>query len=545
MIASRTLSFCILFSVPLINAAAEGTHLQTVPLFPMDGRAIERNGSWSRLYRSEPIDPMPMGIVSAATEYIQIPGWNIDWGESPRQRRDDAPYCLSALVRYSGELPVDAKTFLEISPRVLPVPMRVARLRELPPPQPRNVVILLIDALRPDHLPEEKHSFVIAPHLSLIGTLGIRFETSYGASSSTRPSVGSIFTGLHPRIHGATKHTPSAAALHQRCKLMAETFAEQGFQTAAFWTNSQLSPAFGFDRGFQTYIGPLDDEAITPQAVEWLRTAQEPFFLYLHYLAPHAPYDPPSELEQLYRDKTGDSEHNRYFAEITVEDTRVGGFLAELARLKMLDRTALILLSDHGEEFWEHGWKEHGVTLYEESLRTVARWMNVPRFTPSGIVADPVTHVDIFPTLCEWFRLPCPALWDTATAAEAMGKSLLPLLDGRHEKAFESRTLFGHHNGGAEPGKHESDKQGIIRNHRKLIWWPIKKIWELYDLVADPAEKQNLVSDNHEPNDPLWHELQSQLKQIDSLGAMMAEDSGPAGELSQDEIENMKALGYL
>ncbi len=533
-----------------VRSATSGERWGTVALFPQSDEAFRTGDSWARFYQSEPIDPATSGIVAVVTEPVRIPGWEIRFRYSPPKRTAHQPFRVSALVRYTGGHKLDPELFVAVSPRVLPVPVLIHQPSALNP-TPTNVVILLVDALRPDHLPEYKHPSVIAPHMSLLGALGTRFTVSYGASSSTRPSMGSLFTGLHPRAHGAVKHCNETAALHTGCEVIAEAFEDRGYETAGFWTNSQVAPAFGFARGFQTYVGPLDDREITPQAVRWLRTAREPFFLYLHYLAPHHPYEPPAALAGLYDNTTGDDEHNRYFGEITAEDMRIGGVLAELARLGMLDRTLIWLLSDHGEEFWEHGWKHHGSTLYDESLRTVSRCFYPPGVAHGQTVETPVTHVDIYPTLADIFSWPEAERGGEGGTALSGGHSLLPLLEGGKPPVWRERALFGHHNGGSEPGKHESDKQCILQKGLKLIWWPEKGQWELYDLNTDPLEKKNLLADGSVSEKPpasrvesMKRALQDKLERIDRLGETLKTQSVPMGHLTEEQIENLEAMGY-
>ena len=533
-----------------VRSATGGERWGTVALFPQSDTPIRTGGSWVRLYRSEPIDPVESGIVAVVTDAVRIPGWDIRFGYAPPRRIARQPFRLSALVRYTGEHRLDADLFVAVSPRMLPVPV-LHREASDGKSMPANTVILLVDALRPDHLPENRHPSVIAPHMSLLGALGTRFTVSYGASSSTRPSMGALFTGLHPRAHGAVKHCNETAGLHTGCAVLAEAFEERGYETAGFWTNSQVAPAFGFGRGFQTYVGPLDDREITPQAVRWLRSAQEPFFLYLHYLAPHHPYEPPAALAKLYDKETDDEEHNRYFGEITAEDMRIGGVLAELARLGMLDRTLIWLLSDHGEEFWEHGWKHHGATLYDESLRTVSRCFYPPHVAHGQTVETPVAHVDFFPTLADLLSLPDTESDEEGVMGLSGGRSLLALLEGGESPMWGERALFGHHNGGSEPGKHESDKQCILQDGLKLIWWPEKEQWELYDLNADPLEKKNLLGESAvNVNIPeariesMKKALQDEFERLDRLGEALKAQSVPMGRLTDEQIENLEAMGY-
>lgn len=406
--------------------------------------------------------------------------------------------------------------------------------------KPANVVMLMIDTLRRDHTPPGGHPFVIAPHIDMISTLGVHFENSYGASSSTRPSIGSLFTGLHPKAHGAERHAIEGARLLTGVPRLAERFKNSGFHTAGISSNAQITDDFGFNQGFDIYECPVREHQVTKRGLHWLQQLNEPFFLYLHFIAPHQPYEPPDVYAGMYQGQSDKTEQDLYLAEITAEDRSIGKIIAELSRQGLLDRTLVWVLSDHGEEFWEHGWNGHGANLYEESVQTLSAVMYPRLFGIWKSPAEPVTHSDVFPTLKGIFG------WGDDLVQQ--GKSLLPLFTDSPEEQKEQdpRPLFLHHGGGLEAGAHESDKQAVLKYPYKLVWWTERDEWELYSLEQDPKEQDNIIEELPEVRKELEVLLKSQLELSRGLSEhYITPDDGNPITLSESELENMRALGYI
>jgi arylsulfatase A-like enzyme len=398
-------------------------------------------------------------------------------------------------------------------------------------------VMILVDTLRRDHTPPGGHPFIIAPHVDQLASLGVNFSQAYGASSSTRPSVGSIFTGLQPKAHGAVRHATQGAGLFLNAPRLAEAFKKAGHKTAAVSSNAQVSPAFGFDWGFDIFLSSVWESQVSLKGVEQLQTLDEPFFLYLHYMGPHQPYEPASPWKGMYQGHHAHAEQDAYAEEITQEDHQIGAIIKELAQQGLLDRTIVWLVSDHGEEFWEHGWNGHGANLFEESTQAVSI-VSAPNVLPIGATIDePVTHVDIFPTLSEIFS------WKKNKYAQ--GLSLMPLINHKSNDVFAGRPLFLHHGGGNSAQPHFSDKDAVLLNKKKMVWWNQKDEWELYDLPTDPGEKKNI----YQPNDPFIKSttplLEKHLSECQSITSSikMLDESLPS--LTPQEVENLKAHGYM
>ncbi|MEW6237191.1 MAG: sulfatase [Candidatus Omnitrophota bacterium] len=554
-----------LFLFVLVFVSNAAVEQRLIGLYPTGEEISRAEGQpISFVYLSEPI----INSTEDArfdTEVLKLKNWRCDWyfladAAMTPQAPAKGPYRIGCQAAYEGPLKLTLAQQRACKPELLLVPAQGASTASIAPqpsffdkllgvktPKRRisssdgtvNMVILMIDTLRRDHLPCYGHPFAIAPHGDLLASLGVLFRQSYGASSSTRPSIGSIFTGLQPKAHGAVRHSLTGANLYPGVPLLAEWFHKAGFAAAAVSSNSQITRAFGFSRGFDEYICPVSEEDVTPQGLKLLQRLNEPFFLYLHYIAPHQPYEPARPWRDLFLGKTPTPQEDLHCAEIAIDDRRVGAILKELSRQGLLDRSLIWLLSDHGEEFWEHGWNGHGANLYEESVQTVSI-VSCPGKIPCGAAIDvPVTHVDIFPTLIEWYGWKPPAF--------LQGVSLLPLLQGKTIPALDKRPLMLHHGGGLDPKPHISDKDALWLHGKKIVWWNQKNEWEYYDLANDPGEKNNLYRADDELQQTLASRLKENLKACETIrdSFMIPGAASPEIAISQKDRENLEHLGYL
>lgn len=484
------------------------------------------------VYASEPFAAEETAHKEFLPERVRLKNWSLDWS---LPHADGSR--VECRVRYTGPVALSLAQLHACKPVVLALPYRQDGYQ---PPERPNLVMLMIDTLRGDHTPPYGHPFVIAPHIDLLASLGVTFETAYSASPSTRPSVGTIFSGLHPIAHGAERHALRGAALRPAAPHLAEWLDDLGYASAAAISNAQITAAYGFDRGFERYHCPVADHQVTELGLDELERLPEPFFLYLHYIAPHQPYEPAGLYRGLYEGLSDYEEQDAYCAEITHDDRRLGRIVADLARRGLLDRTVIWTISDHGEEFWEHGWNGHGAKLYEESVRT-ASIVTAPHTIGMGErVSEPVMHADVFPTLQEWLG--------NAVEFPQAGLSLMPLLRSEElPEAFQNRSIFLHHGGGLEDAPHESDKQALVSNEHKLIWHVEKtNEFEWYSLADDPLEQQNLAGQGP----PTMTELKPVLQFYINAQHLLAErlitpGAGGGVRLSRQELENLRDLGYV
>ena len=307
-----------------------------------------------------------------------------------------------------------------------------------------NIIFYLIDTLRADHLSCYGYS-KSTPHIDALAKNGTLFERALAQSSWTKPATASILTGLHPRAHTANRRQD---ALPAAVRTLPEDLRELGYQTAALVVNANVSAPFGFDRGFDTFELLLHDDGIVgasgdqlvDRAIDWIETQikDEPVFLYLHTADPHEPYATTgfhSEgfgsvafMESLEdgRASLSPDELTRlvelYDEGVAFADAQLGRFIDALQAKGLYDDALIVLLSDHGEEFDDHGRWRHGKTLYGEQLDIplIIKW---PRGVGAGRrIGNLVQHIDLVPTVLDYVGRP--------RSSGLLGRSLWRLVDG-------------------------------------------------------------------------------------------------------------------
>lgn len=446
------------------------------------------------------------------------------------------------------------------------------------PPKP-NVVLIVVDTLRADHLGVYGYDKPTSPRLDALAREGVRFANARATSSWTLPSVASMLTSVYPAAHGAEVNT---AALSPDVVTMPEAFRDAGYLTAAFSANPAfVTPLQGFAQGFdeftvehgrpsktgrqqgdttpsdpwmQSMVGVATAATITASALRWIAGHDHvpaPYFLYLHYFDPHAGYFPPPE----YATRFGvpeddplrgeaqwplllsfkapadarDTETLRklYDAEIAFTDTQIGVLLDGI-RARGARPTYVVFASDHGEEFDDHGGIQHGRTLFDELLR-VPLIVAGPGIPAGGVVDVPVSLVSLWPTLAQ--------LVGAASPAKADGTSLVDLIRGGGTRD-RSPNLF------ADLGaRFQNDallhRRAVVSGRWKLIieedGTPL-----LFDVDTDARERMSV------PHPGPRGMLQALLKRHD-LAALQTRRTQPPEkiELTPERRERLKALGYL
>lgn len=300
---------------------------------------------------------------------------------------------------------------------------------DAPRPGP-NIILISLDTLRADHLGCYGYPLETSPNLDAFAKESFLFEHCYSTSSWTLPAHASVFTGLLVAIHRAG--TRERWRVDDSLTTLPEIAADRGYLTAAFTQGLFVAGALGFVQGFDRYSdGTVDQnlvsqrehpepyraEKIFKQGERWLdEFGDNPFFLFMHTYEIHTPYSPPPEFARRFGVEPGedniptpeiDSQKERdrfralYDAEIAYTDYVLGTFFDYLKRNGILENTMVVIFSDHGEEFWEHGGVIHGLTLYREQLH-VPLIVRLPGTTPaSGTVSHIVSTADIFSTLID------------------------------------------------------------------------------------------------------------------------------------------------
>ena len=438
-----------------------------------------------------------------------------------------------------------------------------------------NVILVMVDTLRADHLSCYGGKFVATPNLCRIAADGGTIFDGFSHASWTKPATASLLTSLLPSSHQAMA---KPAALPGEIETVAEAFQGHGYSTGAFVSNTNLTEAFGFAQGFDEYhyLGPdylfgavesssklvlyqifrrvyfmfvpglrfgdfyQDSEVVNRHAFGWLsRHAASRFFLFLHFMDPHDPYfehpyngvgiaraasqEPPAEMAERM--------HQLYVGEIAYLDANFGKLIAELERLGLYDESVIALVADHGEEFHEHGGFWHGLTLYDEQIRVplLVKWAKSAPAAPPDARGEPARLIDVAPTLLARAGAPIPA------RMQGIDLTTLPAT-----RAPGDQLVFAEEN-------HEGN---VLRAVRTKTWKWIEAnegnprglaARELFRVESDPGETENLVE--REPGTA--QELARQASALE-----LAATTGKIGEarkatISAEECEQLKQLGYV
>lgn len=410
------------------------------------------------------------------------------------------------------------------------------------PAPPPNLIVYLIDTLRADHLGCYGYPRPTSPRIDRFADDSILFSHARAQSSWTKPAVATILTGQFPPVHGAQLRSQR---IPESIETLAERLQAAGYETALFTTNANIVARFGFAQGWDTfrYLAHrrgrkhqhYDAEETNREVFAWLarrgeRPAAKPFLLVVHTLDPHDPYRPREEFRRRLapevevesaccagahalgrlgsaaaQSRAADA-RELYDAEIAQNDAAFGELLDELDRRGLAGSSAVLLTSDHGEEFLDHGGWKHGFTLYEEMLRIpfVLRLPKSQRAGAQGLVLEsPVDQIDIAPTLLA-----------------LAGAPAAPDLPGRDVRRLLAANLPDRQVGGGEatasfawlgrPGAESTStvagewKSIVFGGDRESAGWAEKPEdappalrtlpdRELFRLATDPGEQMNLL----------------------------------------------------
>ena len=391
-----------------------------------------------------------------------------------------------------------------------------------------NVILISVDTLRADHLGSYGDKNGATPVMDVLASKGLRFSNCRTSAPWTLPAHASLMTGLYPTQHRAVDDGVKISA---DAATLAEKLQGAGYKTGAVVTHYYVAGQFGFKRGFDDFTvrENVPADVVADHAVRWVKENNDgSFFLFLHFFDPHTPYEPPPSLRAKRIPQTGfpvrgdtkdvldvvhgrygeknedmlEALHSLYLGEIENVDRALGRFLGFLKSLE-LKNTIIVLTSDHGEEFMEHRLMEHGFTLYDEQLRVplIIYW---PEKYPEAKVVDaPASIVDVYPTILDMAGLgPVEGL---------SGKTLTPVMADTVSQSetdiFSDRTLI------AETSRQGPDRVCLMKKGKKYIYSPTFRLSDriverqLFDLSADPGEKNDLLKDSPELEQPWLQEL--------------------------------------
>ncbi|MEW6745973.1 MAG: sulfatase [Planctomycetota bacterium] len=384
------------------------------------------------------------------------------------------------------------------------------------PDRPRGVILISLDTLAADHLKSYGYERDTMPGLDAMLGKGARFETCIAAANWTLPSHMSMLTGVRPRAHGVVTH---ADLQGPAVPLVSEVLREHGIATAAFAQHTNVSREYGFDRGFDTFAWSedcQDPEAVLSPAREWIvQHAESPFFAFVHVFAIHWPHLQPDPYRSLFDPGYKGTvqgvqvDVNRLMAErLTPADFRdfehlealydgdarwvdeaLTKFLGALGQEIGLNDVLLILTSDHGEAFKEHGYYGHGISFSREELNVPLGLVWPERWSVGRAIPGIVTLLDIPPTILAAFGI------DTSAMPHAEGLDLAEVVaSGRAPE----RRLFSESS--LAMNQLDFDRFCVLNAGFKYILFPPVERFEvtfgeaLYDLSADPWERENLAT---------------------------------------------------
>jgi arylsulfatase A-like enzyme len=416
-----------------------------------------------------------------------------------------------------------------------------------------NVVFILVDTLRADRLGAYGYHRDTSRHLDAMAREGVLFRNVVSQSSWTKASMASIWTGTLPTNNKVVRYDH---VLPEEATLPAEILREAGYRTAGIWRNGWVAPNFGFSQGFEFYLQPKPgaerqqmevahpsgsrvvtgtDEDLLRSSFEFLDTfGKERFFLYLHFMDVH---------QYLYDEmaaRFGTSYSDVYDQSIDWIDRLIGLLVQRLEEMDVRQNTIVVVASDHGESFEEHGIEGHARNLYSEVVE-VPWIMSLPmRLEPGIVVEELVSNLDIWPTVLDLMGLP--------NLLKPDGRSLVPQI-------LAAGGAGGGEGAEPRPAVAYLDKRwgsptssdpiiSVTEGGKRLIWWPKHPgIVEYFHLDADPGEQKNLF-------DPRAPDADSQ-RLIEIARQHFEHGESPWGtdpqtiELDELRLNQLRALGYV
>lgn len=370
-----------------------------------------------------------------------------------------------------------------------------------------NVVVYLIDALRADRLGCYGYDRPVSPRIDDFARDAVLFERAQAQTSWTRASVASIFTGLMAQVHSANGDDD---ALSPEVKTIAEFLKAAGYKTVGISTNGNAGPGVGFGQGFDKFknLGPVRSEECNVEASKWLDRRDEtaPFFMWVHTVDPHAPYMPPDDLRAVFAPDVVDENAGHvdrvegltrdprrvtpqliadlralYDAEIAANDRTFGALIDDLQTRGLYDDALIILVADHGEEFFDHGGWTHGKTLFGEQL-DIPMIIKYPGEGGGRRINEIVQHVDLLPTILRELGLAAPE--------GIQGRSLQVLLTEEGRAGWENRSFSSLDLRGRQGSSVCDGGWKVIRFRDRATG----RLAMLFDKAVDPEETTDLFS---------------------------------------------------
>jgi arylsulfatase A-like enzyme len=443
-----------------------------------------------------------------------------------------------------------------------------------------NVVMIVVDAMRSDHLSAYGYQRDTSPNMKKLADSGVRFDRAYSQGNRTAISMPALFTSMYPASNGAVGFQDRMTPLPEERKTIAEILQDRGYVTAGMMSNIYLKSAYQLDQGldrteefnnvrfrFSVYrmlllLGLVEKPAyargespngneVTDAAIQWLDRIPKdaPYFLFVHYMDVHHKYRPPAAHEKLFRSspevssidpdslfqKTkkliaeappidiSDAELQRlkdlYDASIHYADSEIGRLVSALEARDGARDTVVLLTADHGDEFMEHGSIYHVNLVNQELLRVpLIVWDSEHRFGPRR-VEGMARHIDVLPTIAE--------LCGATVPQGAEGTSLVPLMDGSTDEVAHVSYAEG------------DFCTAVIYDQWKVMHVDTSDVYTLYDLAHDPDGLVDVSGRYPEEFDS----LKTMLDDYMARAAVMKRRERKMA--TEETIRQLRALGYV
>ncbi len=392
----------------------------------------------------------------------------------------------------------------------------------------QNLLLITLDTTRADRLGCYGYKPAETPALDSLAARGTLFEDALAQVPLTTPSHCSIMTGRYPREHGVRDNGANALGLSH--PTLAGIFKEHGYDTAAFVASFVLDSRFGLERGFDTYSDDMGETAFKTQPLEWQQPANvvtdralawlkgekdRPFFCWVHYYDPHQPYAPPPAFSKPNLEP--------YDGELAFIDSELKRLLDWFEAAKLTDRTLIVVVGDHGEAFGEHGENGHSNFVYDVNLH-VPMFFAHPAVIPAAKRLPAIVElVDIFPTVLDLFGFKPPAgLMSRSLAVGLAGGKL-------QDAASYSESEFSFNSFGW------AEQRALTTTQWKYVS-SVKP--ELFDRLADPRERENVLAKQPKVAAKLLAELKARYESMTPGQAAVA-------KLDQAALDAISKLGYV
>ena len=427
------------------------------------------------------------------------------------------------------------------------------------PAKPFNVIVVLEDALRADHLSCYGYDRLTTPTKDALVQKGVRFANCYAQATKTRFSCPSFMTSLYPTATGVAGIWNPHPRLHQNYITLAEVLRRRGFVTASFQQNPNAGSPAGLHRGFSYLVENVGGDAEDMYAGAPLRWIQDHrwrnFFVYLHVADPHEPYDPPAgfrgwfdDLESaMARSEPGAPRNRRdpqwvlegrralYDGEVRHNDYWFSVFLEKLSELGLERNTLIVFMADHGEHLGEHDLWSHNPPSYVQVLHTPLL-MVCPDLVPANIVVDQnVQNLDIMPTVLDLAGVPTQGLL-------MQGTSLVPSFDGRDE-FLEKRAVLAEE-ALLKTSREVSQPYGSVLFRQWHLLHSVYVQMRVFDLATDPMELSGKRPSRELRRNILQFLQDMQRAELDIWRNVTGGEVTDVA-LDPETVKELKALGYL